>query len=94
MTIHDDRNPNADDTSMDRAINAKRRADAEGWSTTTLFLGGLAALAIIFGTFFMMSGGTTQNTAGRIDPPAQPRATETTGSGAVIPPAPSPSPNR
>ena len=95
MTIHDDPN-------MNRQINEKRRADAEGWSAGSIILASLAALAAVFGIFYMLSD-RNPNVANRADrpaittsapsttptmTPAQPRAGETTGSGTTdLPPA-------
>ena len=71
-----------------------RRREEDGWSMPTLVIGGIAALAVIFGLMFMLggspSGPNTASNAERTAPvstptttPAQPRATETTGSGAA-----------
>jgi hypothetical protein len=94
MTIHDDQN-------MNRQINEKRRADAERWSAGSIILGSLAALAAIFGIFYILSD-RNPNVANRADrplatsapsttpttTPAQSRAGETTGSGTTdLPPA-------
>ena len=69
------------------------RTDESGWSMSTLVIGGIAALAVVFGLMFMLSGSPTgPSTATNVDrpvvtpsttTPAQPRATETTGSGAA-----------
>ena len=90
MSVHDDRNIN-------REINEQRRAEAEGWSMTSIVLGSLAALAVVFGLFFMMSDRTGPSTATRTDRPAVTTtapapaapAQTTTGSGATsnVPPA-------
>ena len=96
MTI--DQDPN-----INRRINQERRADAEGWSMTALVLGGLAALALVFGIFIMMNDRPVTGTATTMDRtapvtvtvpsnvPAQPRALETTGSGSTTVTTPTPS---
>lgn len=98
MTTHNDPNIN-------RPANVQRRADAEGWSTNSIVLGSLAALAVVFGIFYMMSNrnptvATTRPAVTTNAPvttpttmPAQPRASETTGSGPTTVTTPSATPS-
>ena len=96
------------DPNTNRPSNVQRRADAEGWSTNSIVLGCLAALALVFGIYYMMSNrnptvATTRPAVTTNSPvttptttPAQPRASETTGSGSTTvttpPAAPSSAP--
>lgn len=78
----------------------RRMRDEGGAGMSTLVIGGIAALAVVFGLMFMLGGSPTgPNTASNVErtapvtapttTPAQPRATETTGSGApstTVPP--------
>ena len=90
------------DPNLDRTTNAQRRANAEGWGTNTIVLGALAALAVVIGIYYMTSNrnptvATTDrpavSTTAPVTTPAQPRTSETTGSGAttVTPPLAAPS---
>jgi hypothetical protein len=101
MPIHNDPNINGPNS-------VQRRKDAEGWSTNSIVLGSLAALAVVSGIFYMMNNrnptvATTRPAVTTNAPvttpttmPAQPRASETTGSGPTtvtpLPGAPSTAP--
>ena len=65
MTYPDDRNrPSPDHFQVPPA------APETGWSMTTLVIGGIATLAVIFGLIFMLSGSPTgPNTAANVERP-------------------------
>lgn len=99
MTTHNDPNINSPNS-------VQRRAGAEGWSMNSIVLASLAALAVVFGIFYMMSDrNKTATTTDRpavttnapvttpTTMPAQPRASETTGSGPTTVTAPSAAPS-
>ena len=99
MTTHNDPNINSPNS-------VQRRKDAEGWSTNSIVLGSLAALAVVFGIFYMMNNrnptvATTDRPAVTTNAPvttptttpAQPRASETTGSGPTTVTTPSAAPS-
>ena len=99
MTTHNDPNIN-------RPTNVQRRADVEGWSTNSIVLGSLAALAVAIGIFYMMNNRnptvatmdrpavtTNAPVATPNTMPAQPRASETTGSGQTTVTTPSAAPS-
>ena len=43
------------DPNTNRPPNVQRRAAAESWSTNSIVLGSLAALALVFGIYYMIS---------------------------------------
>ena len=76
MTTHNDPNIN-------NPNSVQRRAASEGWSTMSMVLASLAALAVVVGIFFTMSG--RNKTTATMDRPAV-----TTGSGPVTTPTTTP----
>ena len=101
MTFHDNPDPNRP---LEPRVEPAISPYDPGWSAGSIILGCLAFVAVVFSIFYMMAD-PNPNTASRADrpvvttntpvttpttTPAQPRATETTGSGASIPPAPTP----
>jgi hypothetical protein len=91
------------DPNTNRPPNVERRAAAESWSTNSIILGSLAALALVFGIYYMISHRnptvatpavtTNAPVTNPTTVPTQPRPSETTGSGSttVTPPPAAPS---
>ena len=97
MSTHNDPNINRPDS-----VRRRVEAEKQGWSAGSIILGSLAALAIVFGLFYMMSDrnptvATPNRPAVTTNAPViapTPVPGETTGTGAATAPAIPPATNR
>ena len=85
-TIHDDRNVNRNTdphrSDIDRGLDPAGRRINESWGTGPIILASVAALAVVFGLFFMMSD-RNPTVASNVNRPAVTTPATTTGAGAT-----------